>query len=80
MFKIEIDLSVTFYKALVEDFLQIVNRIPQAQPYSRKMFLNQNYNGETLIMVRGKTIMGRLDLLVLFILIRKKAEKNMDDT
>jgi len=67
------DVSMTFYKALVKDFLQIINRLPQAQPYSRKKFSNQKHHGETLIILSMKTVMGRLDSLVLFILIRKKA-------
>lgn len=61
MSEIEIDISVTFYKALLGDLLQIINRILQAQQDSRKMFSNQNHHGETLIMLRGPSITGRLD-------------------
>lgn len=38
MFKIETDVSVTFYKALVEDFLQIINRILQTEHYQESCF------------------------------------------
>lgn len=61
MSKREKDISVIFYKALVEDILQLIVKIPQAQPYSRKMLSNQNHHEEILIMLTGKSNTVRLD-------------------